>query len=113
MELFDRDQLEKLDKENLISIILTLQQQVQQLQETVAGQAAELQSWRDQVAKNSRNSGKPPGSDGLRKPRNLRQKTGRKSGGQPGHPVTRSRWLSNRIISRAILFQSVAIVLPT
>ena len=86
MELLDRDQLEKLDKENLISIILTLQQQVQQLQETVAQQAAELQSLRDQVAKNSRNSGKPPGSDGLRKPRNLRQKTGRKPGGQKGHP---------------------------
>lgn len=86
MELFDRDQLEKLDKENLISIIVTLQQQVQQLQETVAQQGAELQSLRDQVAKNSRNSGKPPGSDGLRKPRNLRQKTGRKPGGQPDHP---------------------------
>lgn len=85
MELLDRDQLEKLDKENLISIILTLRQQVQQLQETVAQQAAELQSLRDQVAKNSRNSGKPPGSDGLRKPRNLRQKTGRKAGGQKGH----------------------------
>ena len=44
MELFERDQLEKLDKENLISIILTFQQQIQQLQETVAQQAAELQS---------------------------------------------------------------------
>jgi transposase len=86
MELFDREQLEKLDKENLITIILTLQQQVQQLQETVAEQAAELQSLRDQVAKNSRNSGKPPGSDGLRKPCNLRQKTGRKPGGQQDHP---------------------------
>ena len=86
MELFDRDQLEKLDKENLISIILTLQQQLQQLQETVAQQGAELQSLRDQVAKNSRNSGKPPGSDGLKKPRNLRQKSGRPQGGQQDHP---------------------------
>lgn len=86
MELFDRDQLEKLDKENLISIIVTLQQQLQQLQETVRKQGAELQSLRDQVAKNSRNSGKPPGSEGLKKPRNLRKKTGRKQGGQKNHP---------------------------
>lgn len=86
MELFDSDQLEKLDKENLISIIVTLQQQLQQLQETVAKQGAELQSLRDQVAKNSHNSGKPPSSDGLKKPGNLRKKTGRKPGGQKNHP---------------------------
>jgi transposase len=83
----DRSQLEALDKETLISIILTLQQQVQELQETVASQAAEIQKLRDQLAKNSRNSGKPPSSDGLKKPRtrNLRKKTGRRSGGQKGH----------------------------
>jgi transposase len=83
----DRSQLEKLDKETLISIILTLQQQVYELQKTVAAQAAEIQELRDQLAKNSRNSGKPPSSDGLRKPRtrNLRKKTGRRSGGQKGH----------------------------
>jgi len=86
MELFDRNQLEKLDKENLISIILTLQEQIQQLQETVVQQAAEVQSLRDQVTKNSRNSGKPPSSDGLRKPRNLRQESGRQPGGQKDHP---------------------------
>ena len=85
MELFDSDQLEKLDKEKLISVILTLQQQIEQLQESVAKQAAEVQSLREQVAKNSRNSGKPPSSDGLRKPRNLRQKSGRQPGGQKGH----------------------------
>jgi transposase len=83
----DRSQLEKLDKETLISIILTLQQQVQELQKTVAAQAAEIQQLRDQLAKNSRNSGKPPSSDGLKKPRtrSLRKKTGRRSGGQKGH----------------------------
>jgi transposase len=83
----DRSQLAELDKEALISIVLTLQQQVQELQQTVAEQAAAIQSLRDQLAKNSQNSGRPPSSDGLKKPRtrSLRQKTGRRSGGQQGH----------------------------
>jgi transposase len=77
---FDSQQLGELDKEALIAIILTLQQQVRE-------QAAIIQALRDQVAKNSRNSGKPPSSDGLKKPRtrSLRRKTGRRSGGQKGH----------------------------
>jgi len=83
----DRSQLEQLDKETLISIILTLQQQMRELQKTVAAQADEIQKLRDQLTKSSRNSGKPPSSDGLKKPRprNLRKKTGRSSGGQKGH----------------------------
>jgi transposase len=85
--VYERDQLEKLDKEMLIAIILTWQQQVQRLQQIVDEQAAMIQALRDQLSKNSRNSGKPPSSDGLQKPhtRNLRQKTGRRSGGQKGH----------------------------
>lgn len=77
---FDSHQLAELDKEALIAIILTLQQQARE-------QAALIQSLRDQLAKNSRNSGKPPSSDGLKKPRtrSLRRKTGRRSGGQKGH----------------------------
>jgi transposase len=76
----DGNQLAQLDKEALISIILTLQQQVRE-------QAAVIQSLRDQLAKHSRNSGKPPGSDGLKKPRtrSVRRQTGRRSGGQEGH----------------------------
>jgi transposase len=84
---FERSQLEQLDKEELISLILSLQQQAQEVQRTVAEQAAEIQKLRDQLAKTSRNSGQPPSSDGLKKPRtrNLRRKRGRRSGGQEGH----------------------------
>jgi transposase len=42
----------------------------------------------DQLAKNSRNSGKPPSSDGFHRPapQSLREKSARPRGGQPGHP---------------------------
>ena len=83
----ERSQLEKLDKESLIVIILTLQEQLRQLRQQVEEQAAEIQSLRDQLAKNSQNSGKPPSSDGLKKPRrsSLRRKGSRPTGGQAGH----------------------------
>ena len=83
----ERSQLEELDKESLIVIILTLQEQLRQLRQQVEEQAAEIQSLRDQLAKNSQNSGKPPSSDGLKKPRrsSLRRKGSRPTGGQAGH----------------------------
>jgi hypothetical protein len=70
------NQLEQVDKESRLAIIIALQKQLVE-------QAALIQELRDQLAKNSRNSGKPPSSDGLKKPqtRSLRRKTGRRNGG--------------------------------
>ena len=56
-------------------------------QGTIVVLAERIQKLEDQLAKNSRNSGKPPSSDGFDKPapRSLRKRSRKKSGGQNGH----------------------------
>ena len=78
--MFTREQLTHLDKNILADIILTHQEQVLLLTKRVS----ELEH---KLNKNSRNSSKPPSSDGLAKPKpkSLRKPSKKKTGGQKGH----------------------------
>jgi transposase len=66
-----------------------LEQQVLELTVRLDASASEqrIKILEDQLAKNSRNSSKPPSTNGFRKPapKSLREKSARPSGGQPGH----------------------------
>jgi len=62
------------------AIVLLYESRIEKLE-------ARIKELEDQLSTNSKNSGKPPSSDGYKKPspKSLRQKTGRKAGGQKGH----------------------------
>jgi transposase len=90
---FTREQLLELVKtspEAVVELVLMLQDQVRMLRREVSELKQEVRELKERLALNSRNSNKPPGSDGLGKPavapKNLREKSERKRGGQPGHP---------------------------
>jgi transposase len=72
------------------SIIAALQEQNAALSALVAALQARVAELERQLGLNSGNSGKPPSSDGLKKKPvrvgSLRERSGRKTGGQKGHP---------------------------
>jgi transposase len=71
----DREALNQLSKDELIALLLA--------------QSARIAELERHLGLNSSNSGKPPSSDGLKKPArvsSLRQSSGKKPGGQTGHP---------------------------
>lgn len=76
-----RETPSELSKEELIALIAALRAENAALK----ARMAELER---RLELNSSNSGKPPSSDGLKKParvRNLRERSGKKPGGQMGH----------------------------
>ena len=71
----DRTALSQLSKDELITLLLAQEARIAELER--------------RLGLNSSNSGKPPSSDGLSKPTrvgSLRERTGKRSGGQNGHP---------------------------
>jgi transposase len=69
-------------------VIALLRAEIAAKDEIIKGLLARLAELERQLGLNSSNSGKPPSSDGLKKPTrvtSLREKTGRKTGGQSGH----------------------------
>jgi len=66
-----REALEKLSKTDLIDIILALTARIEELEA--------------RMNMNSKNSSKPPSSDGYSRPKSQRSPSGKKAGGQQGH----------------------------
>ncbi|MEK6575612.1 MAG: transposase, partial [Chloroflexota bacterium] len=68
--------------------IHALEQQVRELSVRLEVNEKQVKQLEDQLARNLRNSSKPPSSNGFNKPspKSLREKSPRPSGGQPGHP---------------------------
>lgn len=85
-----QEALEKAQKSELIDLVVELTGHVEKLLEIIQKQSETIQALEDKLAKDSKNSSKPPSSDGLKKPRtrSLRKKGGRNPGGQPGHEGT-------------------------
>lgn len=78
----DRAALSQLSKDELIALLLGQQARL-------LAQEARIAELERRLGLNSSNSGKPPSSDGLKKPprvSSLREPSGKKSGGQKGHP---------------------------
>ena len=78
------------------ALILAQFEQINRLTVIVQTFSARVRELEVRLRKDSHNSSKPPSSDGLaRKPKSLRQSSGRKPGGQAGHPGSTLKRVAN------------------
>lgn len=86
-------------REDIIAACVTNPDAVADLVESLMATVSELvervKILEDQVNKNSRNSSKPPSTDGFNKPKSQRRKSGKPAGGQNGHPGHTLKMVAN------------------
>src|SRR5450830_1488245 len=84
----DLTQLSHAQKDELIRMLWPLQQQVHDLMAQMVVMHNRITQLEGRLALNSKNSSKPPSSDGLNKPapKSLRAAEQNPTGGQKGHP---------------------------
>lgn len=83
----DTTDLRNASREGLLAIIAEQARVIADWRATVAALQARVKELEDRLALDSHNSSKPPSTDNSRRrTRSLRQPSGKKPGGQPGHP---------------------------
>lgn len=93
----DLTKLSVAQKDELIRMLWPLQQQVQDLMAQMLVMQERIKQLEGRLALNSKNSSKPPSSDGLRKPapKSLRASGKKPNGGQQGHTGNTLRQSAN------------------
>src|SRR2546421_7063673 len=82
------ERLRELEQENSM-----LREQLAQRDALIAHLQQRVQALEERLAKDSHNSHLPPSSDRfVRQPKSLRKKSGKKAGGQEGHPGATLQW---------------------
>jgi len=91
----DRDEILALahhDPEALVTIIQRQDETIRRLNETVRRLEERIAELERQLNMNSRNSSRPPSTDGFKRPQMNRKNTGKRPGGQHGHEGRTLEW---------------------